>query len=142
MSASPSGSVDVLPSKVTEEYAGVAAGLPLLTIRAVGALLAGALEDEPPTTFIQVVRAIQLLLFSQPQPLCVVTHKGYKVPYQLHCCAPLLPTELELSTIGIELLERDELTGGILEGVEDACVPAQIAPVSTGISVAPPRLST
>lgn len=31
---------------------------------------------EPPTTLIQVEREIQLLLFSQPQPLWVVTHKG------------------------------------------------------------------
>jgi hypothetical protein len=36
----------------------------------------GAILDEPPTIFIQVERAIQLLLFSQPQPLWVVTHKG------------------------------------------------------------------
>lgn len=33
-------------------------------------------DDEPPTTFTQVERAIQLLLFSQPQPLWVVTHNG------------------------------------------------------------------
>ena len=34
------------------------------------------LLDEPPTIFMQVEREIQLLLFSQPQPLCVVTHRG------------------------------------------------------------------
>lgn len=43
----------------------------------VGILLdEGAMLDEPPTTFKQVERAIQLLLFSQPQPLCVVAHSG------------------------------------------------------------------
>ena len=36
----------------------------------------------------QVERAIQLRFCSQPQPLWVVTQRGYKVPYQLHCCAP------------------------------------------------------
>lgn len=38
--------------------------------------LGAILLDEPPTTLIQVAREIQLLLFSQPQPLCVVTHRG------------------------------------------------------------------
>ena len=49
------------------------------------------LDAEPPTTpygagcEAQVLVAIQLVLFSQPQPLWVVPHSGYKVPYQLHC---------------------------------------------------------
>lgn len=34
------------------------------------------LLDDSPTTLIQVEREIQLLLFSQPQPLWVVTHRG------------------------------------------------------------------
>jgi hypothetical protein len=109
--------------------------------------LAGAELDDSPTTLVQVEREIQLLLFSQPQPLCVVTHKGYKVPYQLHCCPPLLfaeleLTELELTTTGTELLERDELVVGTLEGVEETAAPEQIAPVTVGISAEPPRLST
>lgn len=37
----------------------------------------------------QVVRLTQLLLPSQPQPVWVVTHSGYTLPYQLHC-DPLL----------------------------------------------------
>ena len=46
--------------------------------------------------------AIQLLLFSQPQPLVVVVHSGKSEPYQLHCCplavllATLLDNELDL----------------------------------------------
>jgi hypothetical protein len=44
----------------------------------VGTLLddGATLLDELPTTFKQVERAIQLLLFSHPHPLCVVTHNG------------------------------------------------------------------
>lgn len=38
--------------------------------------LGAILLEEPPTTLIQVEREIQLLLFSQPQPLWVVTHSG------------------------------------------------------------------
>lgn len=51
---------------------------------------------------------IQLLLFSQPHPLGVVTHNGKRVPYQLHCwpltvlLATLLETELDLE-LAIEL---------------------------------------
>jgi hypothetical protein len=53
----------------------------------------GALDETPQTPvtpngegwLAQVVLEIQLLLFSYPQPLAVVTHNGYKVPYQLHC---------------------------------------------------------
>lgn len=41
-----------------------------------GTELGVTLLDDSPTTFRQVDRAIQLLLFSQPQPLCVVTHNG------------------------------------------------------------------
>lgn len=36
----------------------------------------GAMLEDPPTTLIQVEREIQLLLFSQPQPLWVLTHRG------------------------------------------------------------------
>jgi len=32
---------------------------------------------------VQVDAEIQLLLFSYPQPLCVETQTGYRVPYQL-----------------------------------------------------------
>lgn len=38
--------------------------------------LGTTLLDDPPTIFVQVEREIQLLLFSQPQPLWVVTHNG------------------------------------------------------------------
>ncbi len=102
----------------------------------------GAMLEDPPTTLIQVEREIQLLLFSQPQPLWVLTHSGYKVPYQLHCCPPLLITlELELLRIGVEL--REELVVGMLDGADElVTVPEQILPVTLGISAAPPRLST
>jgi hypothetical protein len=101
-----------------------------------------AMLEDPPTTLIQVEREIQLLLFSQPQPLWVLTHSGYKVPYQLHCCPPLLITlELELLRIGVEL--REELVVGMLDGADElVTVPEQILPVTLGISAAPPRLST
>lgn len=45
------------------------------------------LHTRPPRLvgwLLQVVLLIQLLLFSQPQPFCVVIQLGYKVPYQLH----------------------------------------------------------
>lgn len=43
-------------------------------------------------------------LFSQPQPLAVVVHNGYKVPYQLHCN----PAWLVLDTLDeVEVLELD-----------------------------------
>nr|ACY24856.1 hypothetical protein [uncultured organism] len=38
--------------------------------------LGAILLEESPTTLIHVEREMQLLLFSQPQPLWVVTHKG------------------------------------------------------------------
>jgi hypothetical protein len=38
--------------------------------------LGARLLKEPPTIFVHVERAIQLLLFSQPQPLWVVAHSG------------------------------------------------------------------
>jgi hypothetical protein len=38
--------------------------------------LGAILLDVSPTTLVHVERAIQLLLFSQPQPLWVVTHNG------------------------------------------------------------------
>lgn len=95
-------------------------------------------EDELPTILLQVERAIQLLLFSQPQPLWVLTQRGKSVPYQLHCWPPLLITlELELLTTGVEL--REELVVGADELVT---VPEQILPVRLGISAVPPRLST
>jgi hypothetical protein len=98
------------------------------------------LLDEPPTKLVHVERAIQLLLFSQPQPLCELTHTGNSVPYQLHCC-PLgldrLELTLELLTTGVEL--RDEPAFGIDDPVVD---PEQILPVRVGISAFPPRLST
>lgn len=51
------------------------------------------LDDAVPPTIpkgegceLQVLLEIQLRLLSQPQPLWVVVHSGYSVPYQLHCC--------------------------------------------------------
>ncbi len=95
-------------------------------------------EDEPPTILLQVERAIQLLLFSQPQPLWALTQRGKSVPYQLHCWPPLLMVlELELLSTGVEL--REELVVGTDELVT---VPEQILPVRFGVSAVPPRLST
>lgn len=66
------------------------------------------------------------------------------MPYQLHCCPPLLiRLELELLTTGAELLEREETTVGTLEGADElAVVLEQILPVMAGTSAEPPRLST
>ena len=57
-----------------------------------GLELAGLELEVPPPTMPQgagcellVLREIQLRFCSHPQPLWVVTHSGYKVPYQLHC---------------------------------------------------------
>ena len=64
---------------------------------------------------LQVDGAIQLRLFSQPQPLCVVSHIGYEVPYQLQVPPPpdeLLDELLELELDELleeELLELEEL---------------------------------
>lgn len=100
--------------------------------------LGAILLAELPTMLVQVEREIQLLLFSQPQPLWVLTQRGKSVPYQLHCWPPLLITlELELLTMGVEL--REELVVGTDELVT---VPEQILPVTLGISAVPPRLST
>ena len=54
--------------------------------------------------------AIQLLLFSQPQPLVVVVHSGKSEPYQLHCwpLAVLLETELDLE-LATELISELDL---------------------------------
>lgn len=71
-------------------------------------------EELPPTTPYgagcdsQVLREIQLCWFSQPQPLCVVIHKGYSVPYQLHC-SPVPPLELDDDELLLDELELDEL---------------------------------
>lgn len=66
------------------------------------------------------------------------------MPYQLHCCPPLLiKLELELPITGAELLEREELMVGTLEGAAELTeAPEQILPVNVGISAVPPRLST
>ena len=57
-----------------------------------GLELAGLELEVPPPTMpqgagceLQVLREIQLRFCSHPQPLWVVTHSGYSVPYQLHC---------------------------------------------------------
>lgn len=61
----------------TEELLGRELDVVGMLLDVVGTLLDdGATLLEEPTTFKQVERAIQLLLFSQPQPLCVVTHNG------------------------------------------------------------------
>jgi hypothetical protein len=64
----------------------------------------------------------------------VLTHTGYRVPYQLHCSPLLLITlELELLTTGVEL--REELTTATLDGAEElltGVVPEQMLPVTVG----------
>ena len=58
----------------------------------------------------QVLTDIQLLLFSQPQPLWVVWQMGYKVPYQLHCAAVLVQVPRdELVILDDTELRTDEL---------------------------------
>lgn len=95
-----------------------------------GALLdLGALELTPPHTkppwldgwVVQVLLEMQLLLFSQPQPLVVVTHDGYTVPYQLHWHWPLLPEllatlEATLETGTLEATLETATLDATLEG--------------------------
>ena len=54
-----------------------------------------------------MVAAIQFLLFSQPHPLAVVTHTGYKVPYQLHCWPPAVLLELA-AELAVELVATED----------------------------------
>lgn len=86
----------------------------------------------------------------------MVTHKGYSVPYQLHCCAAQLLWPVLLDDWLDELLELDELlddgtrdellledellTDDELELLEDAA--PQILPLMAGCSAAPPFLFT
>src|SRR5690606_28374915 len=80
---------------------------------------------------LQVLREIQLWFCSQPQPLWVVEHSGYKVPYQLHW-----PPELLLV-----VLDAAELT--VLLAAEEVLPPVpQTEPVTVGDSALPPFLST
>lgn len=57
----------------------------------------------------QVLCDIQLLLFSQPQPLWVLWQMGYKVPYQLHCAAVLVQVPRDELLILETELRTDEL---------------------------------
>jgi len=70
----------------------------------------------------------------------VLTHNGYTVPYQLHCCplTALDTTELDTTELLTLLTGADE-TGAEL-GVDDVERP-QILPVIVGRSALPPRLS-
>lgn len=87
----------------------------------------------------------------------MVTHNGYTVPYQLHCCTQLALVEEELTDEGVDDLddgatdegvdERDD--GAMDEGVddrddgatdEDAEPPEHTAPLTVGRSNAPPFL--
>lgn len=88
-----------------------------------------------------MVRAIQLLLFSQPQPLSVEVHKGYKVPYQLHC-PPLAAALDELARLDIVGLLDDAGALELLTDIDELLPPLQISPLTTGCSAAPPFLST
>jgi hypothetical protein len=85
-----------------------------------------------------VLREIQLRFCSQPQPLWVVAHKGYKVPYQLHCWPPVL---LLLDDAGAL-----ELAGTLLVTLDAAeelvTAPEQTAPLTVGVSAEPPFLLT
>lgn len=88
---------------------------------------------------VQVVRDTQLLPFSYPQPLVVVTHTGCRLPYQLHCCKQACKLdELEEFTTGAD---EDDLAGADDEvlGTEDVG-PEQTAPLIVGISAAAPFL--
>jgi hypothetical protein len=100
---------------------------------------------------LHVLAAMQLRFCSHPQPLCVVVHSEYRVPYQLHCWPEItldwllddiaLDDELEIVA---ELLDKDTL----LERDEDEMlladevVPLHGLPLIVGISAAPPFLLT
>lgn len=82
----------------------------------------------------------------------VVTHNGYTVPYQLHCCTQLaLLTEEELTDDGVADLDDEDTDEGTDDGVEDLDEgtdegveeppPPQTAPLTVGRSSAPPFLS-
>lgn len=108
-----------------------------------GALLGATDEtaaDELPPTMpygagwaAQVEAAIQLALFSQPQPLVVVWHKGHRPwPYQLHCrpdTGALLATDdtAELAgTLEIAALDTGALDTGVLDAALDVTVPVAL----------------
>ena len=81
---------------------------------------------------------IQLRFCSQPQPLWVEVHKGYKVPYQLHCWPPVvgvLEDEFGARLVGVLLatLDAEELV---------TPPPEQTAPFTVGVSAEPPFLLT
>lgn len=83
-----------------------------------------------------MLAAIQLRFCSQPQPLWVVAHTAYKVPYQLHCWPLVLGAEDELGAL---------LAGALLLtlGAEELVVlPEHTAPFTVGLSAEPPFLST
>lgn len=79
----------------------------------------------------------------------MVTHTGYTVPYQLHCCAQggaELRLELEIEEglddeIELGVDDLDEEATEAEEGTEDeAGPPAHTAPLIEGRSSAPPFL--
>jgi hypothetical protein len=87
-----------------------------------------------------VAAAIQLALFSQPQPDVVVTHTGHKPwPYQLHCWPVVVVTD-ELLTATTD--DTDELLAGTLEAgaldagtLEDAALEVGVVPVALYTSI-------
>lgn len=80
---------------------------------------------------LQVLAEIQLRFCSQPQPLWVEVHSGYSVPYQLHW-PPVAGVLEELGALLFTALDAEELV----------TLPEQTAPLTVGVSVTPPFLST
>ena len=98
---------------------------------------------------VQVAGEIQLRLFSYPQPLVVVTHRGYTVPYQLHCCTQAALVEEELTDDGVADLDDEDTDDGVddlddgatEDGAEEETGPPEhTAPFIVGRSSAPPFL--
>jgi hypothetical protein len=72
----------------------------------------------------------------------VVTHTGYRLPYQLHCSRHALRLLLEeLTTEDDDLEDDDTDDGGVEDGTdEDATLPEHTVPLMVGTSAAPPFL--
>jgi hypothetical protein len=82
--------LEIAARELELELAGVElVGVPLTTPKGAGCAL-------------QVLRAMQLCWFSQPQPLAVVTHKPYCVPYQLQR-SPVVGIDDDDELLGVEL---------------------------------------